>query len=217
MLITIEGVNGVGKDYVIDRVKEHFKDRLNYTSSKPIFKQQEAIDGIVNLENLTFMQRFELGNLFIDNMKEISKTIEDDKIYLSNRWSLSTVVYNVTGLTDISNSSPNYDKGLLEDARLFRVDGITVPDYVIYLTADTNTIIDRIEKRGKYVTWYEKTRNRIDTIKATYEYYIHKMKHIPTLFKENTKVYTVSTDIEHAPEKVIDIIDIIINSENKDT
>lgn len=160
MLITIEGLNGVGKDFILDKVKEELKDK-NYiefiTSKVPSEKLHKSL---TELDKCSLEELLDFSDIFINNMVELSNNFKKDKIYISNRWSLSTYVYTRFSVEkyisyhdlQLSDRYSNYLK--------FNFN-VKVPNYIIYLECPITVQEERLRNRGKYISVYEEKENNL--------------------------------------------------------
>lgn len=171
MLIAFEGINGAGKDYIIDFIKEKLPD-LKYITSKPDFSKHEFLrNSIVDFQKLSIKESIEYSNIFLEHIKQISKTLEEDKIYISSRWTLSNYIYTIHSLTKYFTY-----KELIEEVeckteidKYFKYDiDVLAPDYIFYIYADLDIIKERAIKRNKYKASYEKD-NSPEKITKLYE------------------------------------------------
>lgn len=160
MLITIEGLNGVGKDFILDRVKEELKD-VDYvefiTSKVPSDKLHKSL---TELDQCSLEELLDFSDIFIKNMEDLSSMFKSDKIYISNRWSLSTYVYTRFSVEkyisyhdlQLSERYSNYLK--------FNFN-VKVPNYIVYLECPLEVQEERLKNRGKYVSVYEEEENNL--------------------------------------------------------
>lgn len=159
MLITFEGINGVGKDYIINYIKEKLPN-INYITSKPDFSKNDfLLKSITNFQNLSMEESIKYSNIFLDNILNISKTIKPNEVYISNRWTLSNYIYTIHSLTKYfqykdlikeTEIKPEIDKYFK-----YNID-VLAPDYIFYIYADLDIVRERSNKRNKYKATYEK-------------------------------------------------------------
>lgn len=207
MLITIEGLNGVGKDFILDKVKEELKDK-NYiefiTSKVPSEKLHKSL---TELDKCSLEELLDFSDIFINNMVDLSNNFKKDKIYISNRWSLSTYVYTRFSVEkyisyhdlQLSDRYSNYLK--------FNFN-IKVPNYIIYLECPISVQEERLRNRGKYVSVYEEKENNL-LCKNLFEKSLEK-KQPENIFRQDFKKSEIIRLDTHElqPE---DIVNQIVN------
>lgn len=160
-LIAVEGLDCVGKstfcnllkDYILEHVKEEYEDNVNVIVQHfPYYecKTGEKIKKI--LQNETEVNRKELMNMFIDNMREwkedfynkISDNLDKLTIIICDRYLLSTHLYYLPYV--------KYKiKNMFEIRRMQRGYGLTKPSITFILEINPAIQFDRLrEKTDKH-------------------------------------------------------------------
>ena len=153
MLIAIEGVNGVGKDFILNKLSR-YKDKFELISSKP----KDIVNKITTIDNMSSSELLDVSDSFVKHMEYISSTIRKDvnrKLFIANRWNLSNYVYTMATINQYFTEDDivaNRDRIELYKQYDFN---ILVPDIIIYLTSNPDIIKSRLFLRNKYTTRYE--------------------------------------------------------------
>lgn len=154
MLVSIEGVNGTGKDTLINIIRE-LRPEYELLSSK--VSDKNIINDLSYLDSVGLDRVIEITNKFIDKIKDSSSNINKDKVTILNRWTLSnyvhTLVVKILFYKDIEHKHyPDiYLKKVYED--------IEIPDLCVYVKPNPE-LEKRLVKRNKYTTTYEKDNVR---------------------------------------------------------
>lgn len=205
MLITIEGLNGVGKDFILDRVKEELKEEsyVEFITSKvPSDKLHKSL---TELDKCSLEELLDFSDIFIKNMEDLSSKFKSDKIYISNRWSLSTYVYTRFSVEkyisyhdlQLSERYSNYLK--------FNFN-VKVPNYIVYLECPIEVQEERLNNRGKYVSVYEEKENNL-ICKNLFEKALEKRQPENIFRKDFKKAEILKLDTyELKPENIVNHI-----------
>lgn len=207
MLITIEGLNGVGKDFILDRVKEELKD-VDYvefiTSKVPSDKLHKSL---TDLDQCSLEELLDFSDIFIKNMEDLSSKFKSDKIYISNRWSLSTYVYTKFSVEKYISYHDLQLSERYSDYLKFNFN-VKVPNYIVYLECPIEVQEERLTNRGKYVSVYEEKENNL-ICKNLFEKALEKRQPENIFRKDFKKAEILKLDTyELKPE---DIVNHIVN------
>lgn len=207
MLITLEGLNGVGKDFILDRVKEELKD-TNYvefiTSKVPSDKLHRSLTelGQYSLEEL-----LDFSDIFIRNMVDLSSKMKSDKVYISNRWSLSTYVYTRFSVEKYISYHDLQLSDRYSDYLKFNFN-VRVPNYIVYLECPIELQKERLKNRGKYISVYEEKENNL-ICKNLFEKSLEK-KQPENIFRQDFKMSEILR-FDTYELKTEDIVNQIVN------
>lgn len=163
MLITFEGINGVGKTTFIQDLLKVNDNKLEMVqiTSKPdpnllktckIFNDPNSV--------ISVEEQIEYTKLFLDKQIELSEEMKKDngKIYLADRWTLSSYVYTVF---------PKYvakDEESMEKYQAFFTEyskNIISPDILmLFYVSNVASFVDLANKdRNKPISGYENLEN----------------------------------------------------------
>lgn len=207
MLITLEGLNGVGKDFILDRVKEELKDTnyVEFISSK--IPSDKLHKNLTELDQCSLVELLDFSDIFIRNMVDLSSKLKSDKVYISNRWSLSTYVYTRFSVEkyisyhdlQLSDRYSNYLK--------FNFN-VRVPNYIVYLECPIEVQEERLKNRGKYISVYEEKENNL-ICKNLFEKSLEK-KQPENIFRQDFKMSEILR-LDTYKLKTEDIVNQIVN------
>lgn len=207
MLITIEGLNGVGKDFILDKVKEELKEEsyVEFITSK--VPSEKLHKNLTELDQCSLEELLDFSDIFIKNMENLTSILKDDKVYISNRWSLSTYVYT---RFSVEKYISYHDLQLSErysDYLKFNFN-VKVPNYIVYLECPIEVQEERLKNRGKYVSVYEEKENNL-ICKNLFEKALEKRQPENIFRKDFKKAEILKLDTyELKPE---DIVNHIVN------
>ncbi len=183
LVFSIEGVHGVGKTTVIDLLRQKYANDANWL----FFNERSAHRDFITFGSkdpqMAFRSEFHFIQQATIRNTDISRkraTLEG-KIFVMDRSPLSVLVYSAA-----LNMAPN-DFRLLVDM----YDSVHwEEDFLIYLEADTNEIMKRIQKRGSLDTqrlqWNEDDVAYVELIKEKYEQYFRRYSYEKKLSRVNT-------------------------------
>ena len=207
MLITLEGLNGVGKDFILDRVKEELKDTnyVEFISSK--IPSDKLHKNLTELDQCSLVELLDFSDIFIRNMVDLSSKLKSDKVYISNRWSLSTYVYTRFSVEkyisyhdlQLSDRYSNYLK--------FNFN-VRVPNYIVYLECPIEVQEERLKNRGKYISVYEEKENNL-ICKNLFEKSLER-KQPENIFRQDFKMSEILR-LDTYKLKTEDIVNQIVN------
>ncbi len=199
LVFSIEGVHGIGKTTVLDLLRQKYANDANWY----FFNERSTHRDFITFGSKDPQMAFRSEVHFVQqatirNTEIIRKlaTLEG-KICVMDRSPLSVLVYSAA-----LNMDPN-------DFRLLVDMYDSVPwreDYLIYLEADTNEIMRRIQKRGSLDTqrlqWNEDDVAYVELIKEKYEQYFHRYNYEKKLSRVNTT--------NHNAQQVVKLVEGII-------
>ena len=211
MLVAIEGLNGVGKDFILDKVKKQLEDvpYIEFITSKvPSTKLHR---GLTELDQYSLEELLDFSDIFIQNMENLTQSLKNDKIYISNRWSLSTFVYTKFSVEKYISYhdlqlSDRYSTYLKFDFN------IQVPNYIVYLECPLEVQEERLKQREKYISVYEKQENNL-LCKNIFEKSLEK-KQPETIFRKGFQTANIlRLDTHHLPtEQIVNhIVNLTLN------
>lgn len=187
-IIVIEGIDGSGKDTVINNLVKSFKKRKLKCS---VFGSLSGKDlGSYIREKLKNKKtnKKQLTSLFIAELFEveeaIKKRLKKDDIIICNRWIYSTMAYNSNTLSEMN-------------AIMILSATDVNPDYIFYLDIPTKVAIDRLKQTGKSLEIFENKKN-LDRVKENYDI-ISSIRSINNFIKidANREPLVVASDIEY--------------------
>jgi dTMP kinase len=160
MYLALEGIDTAGKSTQIELLKKDYKNAV-FIKEPGFTKFGEKVREIIFQDKIT--KKAELFLFLADRAETIEKAVKPNlnKLIISDRSVISGIAYGLEF----------FDFDLLVNLNKFATDGI-FPSFVIILTLDENTLIqrlsqkkhDNIEKRGvKYLLNIQK--NMINTCK----------------------------------------------------
>lgn len=149
--VLFSGCTGVGKSFVKERIKKILETEYGY---KNIFCFDDPyvnnpfIESAYSDKNKSFQSQIFFINEFIKIHKEISCLYNSDCIILQER-SLFESVLVFCKLNLIQNVFSEDEYKLCESLLSNIISWFKVPDIVINVTSESETIIERISKRGR--------------------------------------------------------------------
>lgn len=185
-VFSIEGVHGVGKTTIYDLLEtkfensstvQFFPERLRPVPPFPFGStdKQTAFRSELHY-NQQMMARNKKVNDFIKNGR--------DYIAIADRSPISILVYS------LALELPKKDYDLIQDTYLSEN---WVKEYIIYLEAKPETIINRIIKRGSLekdrLKWNEDDFNYLKLVISKYELVFQQLG-----LKDNKRLYRISTE-----------------------
>lgn len=158
-IIVIEGIDGSGKDTVINNLTKIIKEKglkcsvFNSLSGKelgPLVRSKLA-NKKTNKKQLT--------SLFIAELFEveeaIKKRLNKDDYIICNRWIYSTMAYNSTNLVELNAIM------ILSATDL-------KPDFIFYLDLPVKTAMNRLKQSGKKLEIFE-NKKKLESVKENYD------------------------------------------------
>lgn len=162
-LIAVEGIDGVGKDTVIDKCIKAIT-----LSGKKAMRVNSITDGTLGKKIRELLKKpkdqipdgFIMATLFSKELENATKIIKEyqlrydpDYIFL-NRWYYSTLAYSSEDITKNIKEHVDILKTIGMDTNF--EDRIAIPDYCIYLTLPIKMVENRLKNRkNKEVEGYE--------------------------------------------------------------
>lgn len=158
-IIVIEGIDGSGKDTVINNLTKIIKEKglkcsvFNSLSGKelgPLVRSKLA-NKKTNKKQLT--------SLFIAELFEveeaIKKRLNKDDYIICNRWIYSTMAYNSTNLVELN-------------AIMILSATDIKPDFIFYLDLPVKTAMNRLKQSGKKLEIFE-NKKKLESVKENYD------------------------------------------------
>lgn len=158
-IIVIEGIDGSGKDTVINNLTKIMKEKglkcsvFNSLSGKelgPLVRSKLA-NKKTNKKQLT--------SLFIAELFEveeaIKKRLNKDDYIICNRWVYSTMAYNSTNLVELNAIM------ILSATDL-------KPDFIFYLDLPVKIAMSRLKQSGKKLEIFE-NKKKLESVKENYD------------------------------------------------
>ena len=163
--IAIEGVNGVGKSTVIDRISKEFPDVLNVKS--PMDGFMDALKGYFVRNPQSVVGRITYFNTAMGHTSEIvRKALEQDpkKLVLTDRYWYATEASHLSWDRVYNKSKDRQELlNIMEASKQYFVK----PDLVILLEVDDSARLIRVENRndGRNDKWH-RPENDVELFKA---------------------------------------------------
>ncbi len=214
-LIVFEGIDGVGKNTLIDRLLEEIKNKENpltpawlkkeaFSTFEPTINSVPALKIKEHLESNEQKNNGLLLEWFIADRIEHTKKIKE-KLLSSNvfcaRYDLSTYAYQANEKTLLKDFATIYQKHqyALFDQLSFENSGSLIPDFTFFLKLDIATALERIEKRAEEKEYYEEKEKLIKIQNRYLEAILFLQK------KDERKIFTIN-----AGEPVARIVQLIL-------
>ncbi len=198
-MFSIEGVHGIGKTTVVDLLRQKYANDANWL----FFNERSTHRDFITFGSKDPQMAFRSEVHFIQQATirntEIGRKLEtlEGKICVMDRSPLSVLVYSAA-----LNIVPNDFRLLVDMYESVHWE----EDYLIYLEADTNEIMKRIQKRGSLdsqrLQWNEDDVAYVELIKEKYEQYFRR-------YPFEKKLSRVNTTFQNAPQ-VVKIVEGII-------
>lgn len=149
--VLFSGCTGVGKTFIKERIKNILETEYSYNNiycfDDP-YVNNPFIESAYSDKKKSFQSQIFFINEFIKIHKEISRLYNLDCIILQER-SLFESVLVFCKLNLIQNVFSHDEYKLCESLLSNIISWFKLPDMVINITSDTDTIIERISKRGR--------------------------------------------------------------------
>ncbi len=183
LVFSIEGVHGIGKTTVIDLLRQKYVNDANWLFFRERSRARDFITFGSKDPQMAFRSEFHFIQQATIRNTDISRKREslEGKIFVMDRSPLSVLVYSAA-----LKMEPN-DFRLLVDM----YDAVHwEEDFLIYLEADTNEIMKRIQKRGSLdaqrLQWNEDDVAYVELIKDKYEQYFRRYSYEKKTSRVNT-------------------------------
>lgn len=173
LFIVIEGIDGCGKDTVIDSIIKTYKGyvKTRNISDRPLGR---GIRSMVGNHDSDIIERFMhnhvgVAHMFLSELfvvqEEIKDLLKEDHVICS-RWHYSTMAY-VGDSPKVIDVIREADKELLQ------------PDLIIRLRLPVETALSRLYKRNQKIEFFEK-RDKLEAVSKRYDNLIsHYGKDLP--------------------------------------
>lgn len=182
--IAIEGPLGIGKTALAKRISEHlhFQTLFEQGSANPFLEKfyqnpkQNALATQLSFlfQRIQILQKLQTGDLF-DNQYVSNFLIDKDKIFARNILSLQ-------------------EYGLYEQVYEQTVIPTQKPDLVVYLQAPAQTLLQRIQQRGKNLE-QKLSLDYIEQINEAYSQFFHYYDAAPLLIINAEQVDLINDDL----------------------
>ncbi len=183
LVFSIEGVHGVGKTTVLNLLRQKYANDANWLFFNERSTHRDFITFGSKDPQMAFRSEVHFVQQATIRNTEIIRKLDplEGKICVMDRSPLSVLVYSAA-----LNMAAN-DFRLLVDM----YDSVSWrEDYIIYLEADTNEIMKRIQTRGSLdaqrLQWNEGDVAYVELIKEKYEQYFRRYKSEKKLSRVNT-------------------------------
>jgi dTMP kinase len=181
--IVVEGPDGVGKSTICNWLSEEFGYKKFKCMSEPFYSVSKYFEEgkVTSSERFSFLCGEAINNSFI-----IKKALKNGNKIVFDRYYFSSLAYSEILETGITNDF------------LFLFKQLPQPDLVFLITADFNTMLQRIEERGDF----EKLENKFKTVE-TYHKLINNYK---SFLNDNSFIINNNGKIETIKAKIGEII-----------
>lgn len=200
MFIDIEGINGSGKDFILNRISNIFhsvhsgenkyplkpwmKRPFRVVRSKPVSNFLQLYSSFKDENKKGIMTNLELGYLFLREMSNVSDNCRafkssNDEVVFSSRWLLGNLVYSIYNLEEKYEIEEvvSYLSSAVKKKGAFY--NIIQPDAIFYVDADPVEAMERMEKssRQKEISKYEKRLEDLTKVRDLYLEIIDNTEH----------------------------------------
>ncbi|MCX8167355.1 MAG: dTMP kinase [Candidatus Micrarchaeota archaeon] len=170
MLIAIEGIDGAGKTTLARLVAKEFQMKVQAFPTKRFKLIKDYLQG---------KKSFSKENLFLLFLTDISINSTNARNTIFDRYVYSTLAYQ------------NSIFSLKEAETIFQKLNLLKPDYVIFLNLDLKIAMERIKKRKRKVSVFEK-KEFLKEVRKNYmemyenQFYVHNRWIKLDIYDENT-------------------------------
>lgn len=194
MIISIEGINGSGKSYMLDKMADIFNNQsdeigpyrdqysVSFHETKPTKDELlESNNFLSQDENDSLVRDLSLAELYLNTFAKVTEKIKSRKnldFSFLNRFTLTNFIYTCSKYNNAEDLEKIKDKlypiysGLDSDYK----DTIAIPDLIIYVDCNVDTAIARLrernEKTGKLTSKWESDEKIMRNIKSHYDDFI---------------------------------------------
>lgn len=199
MFIDIEGINGSGKDFIINRIsniflsvhegtykgpiKDWMKRPFRIVRSKPISNFLELYSSYKDISKRDIFTNLELGYLFLREMSVVSDNCRafkssNDEIVFSSRWLLGNLVYSIYNLEEeyeIKEVTSYLSAAVNKKGPFYN---IIQPDAILYVDTEPEEALERMkEERGKEISKYEQRLEDLIKVRDLYSSILDDVEH----------------------------------------
>lgn len=194
MVISIEGINGSGKSYMLDKMASIFNNQgdeiglyrdqysVSFHETKPTSDELMKCNNFLSQQEGDVLKNdLELAKLYLNTFSNVTEKINSrtnlDFSFL-NRFTLTNYIYSISKFEneeDIEKIKdvlyPIYKN---EDSEFGKE--ILIPNIIVYVDCDINMAISRLQERnsatGKLTSKWEKDIQLMEKIKKNYDDFI---------------------------------------------
>lgn len=187
-IIVIEGIDGSGKDTVINNLTTFMEEKGYKYSVFGSLSGKELGPLVRNKLSDKETNKKQLTSLFIAELFEveeaIKKRIDVDDYIICNRWIYSTMAYNANSLAEMN-------------AIMLLSDTDVQVDFIFYLDLPVDTAINRLKQTGKNLEIFE-NKESLEKVKENYET-ISNIRSINNFYKidADREPLVIATDIKY--------------------
>lgn len=183
LFIAVEGPDGVGKSTICNWLSEDFGYKKFKCMSEPFYSVSKHFeDGkVTSSERFSFLCGEAINNSFI-----IKKELKNGNKIIFDRYYFSSLAYSEILETGITNDY------------LFLFKQLPQPDLLLFITADFNTMLQRIKDRGDFEILGNKFNKE--------ENYLKLLNNYKSFLIDKSFIINNNGEIENTKKKIREII-----------